>query len=183
MRASSRDLNGIDDEVLAQDRLVNLVSYLIKISEIAVETVGLCQHTDRCSVARVGTSQEARRICALDNCAQSRRCRLALHDDCRAAGTRLEAYLFVITTRAQCVLKRARRARKRQRIDVPVGLVKFRKTRPTLSDDRIKDGPGFAQSRGNGRERRLVHWFSCSFNSRAVETMVSRWEATAPLES
>ena len=145
MHARRGNLDRIDDEVLAQNRLSGLGAHLVDVLEAAVETIGLGQHADRRSVGSIGASQEARRICPLDDCPQGRGSRLALHDDCGTGGARRDA-VFTRGTGAQGIFERALGSRQSQGFNVPVGLVEFGKARASRCDQGIKDCSRGAQA-------------------------------------
>ena len=145
MHACRSDLDGIDDEVLAQDRLSGLGAHLIDVLEATVETIGLGEHTDRRSVGSIGASQETWRICPLDDCPQGRGSRLALHDDCGTGGARLDA-VFTRGAGAEGIFERALGSRQSQGINVPVGLVEFGKARASRCNQGIKDCSRGAQA-------------------------------------
>ena len=145
MHSRRGDLDWINDEVLAQNRLSAFGAHLVNVLEATVETIGFGQHTDRRSVGSICASQETRRIRPLDDCSQGRGSGLALHDDGRAAGARLDA-VFAQGTGAQGVFERTLGARKREGINLAVGLVELGKARAARCNQGIKDCSRGAQA-------------------------------------
>ena len=109
MVAGGKHLDGVNDEVFIQHRLAHSLRHGGHISQVAVKTVRLGKHADGGSHGRISLGQGGRAVTVRDYCAQGGAGGLALHDQGRTAGARVQLAILTQSAGAQGGLKRTLR--------------------------------------------------------------------------